>query len=52
MSNYFSDREFGPVARTNLVIFLVRFPFANLVEHEEEAIEDSVSWLSKKIRGW
>ncbi|NHZ91038.1 ImmA/IrrE family metallo-endopeptidase [Massilia sp. CCM 8733] len=38
--------------RFDMAIFLVRFPFANLVEHEEEAIEDSVSWLSKKIRGW
>lgn len=38
--------------RFDMTIFLVRFPLANLVEHEEEEVEDSFSLLSKKINGW
>lgn len=37
--------------RFDMAIFLVKFPLANLVEHDEELIEDSVSVLSKKMRG-
>lgn len=33
----------------DMVIFLVKFPLANLVEHDEEEVEDSFSLLSKTI---
>jgi hypothetical protein len=38
--------------RFEMAIFLVTFPLANLVEHEEEVIEDSFSLLSKKVNVW
>lgn len=36
----------------NMTIFLIRFPGANQVEHEEETDEDSFSVLSAKAQGY
>ena len=37
--------------RFESVIFLVRFPFANLTDYEEEEEEDSFSFLSERAKG-
>ena len=36
----------------DMTIFLIRFPGANLIEHEEEAEEDSFSVLSARAQGY
>lgn len=37
--------------RYEMTIFLIRFPLATLVDHEEEPESDAVDFLSRRVQG-